>query len=694
VSNNPKHLSTVYPVSTTRVPRVFLSISAISKPDRSINDGAKYCERKLASYSIGIYERVFNTYRCNGEQSEENPKCGYHAYEYILDAATKHDSIWIVCNNVEQTLTLINFWDLMDAGLVTLPGVANKDGIPNLKRNCASGYVAIGGKVQMIVCRYKKCTIRIVGIANYGDTSLEDVFNSQGDTASAAYIKFGEDIDTYPSALEIQRAMGHWYKDFLLRWRNDDCGPWKMTSSQLAHVIYHRKFLKQKKTTARRKELDRLERSAVFGGRAEAYYLGDVCRFSSDIARYISNYIRSPHTLHTEKIYRLDISSMYPYIFSQYEIPGECVYHDECSDLNHIKLAVRTDYIIVAAVRLKTNTPEYPCRIHEHRADKSVVLNEEIVTQKRYVPSSVEYPVGEFDTILVGPELERAVRDNLVIKLYEYAAYKPSDEYMDFFQYVINQRMIAKISKDKPLEKLWKMIGNSFGGKLAQRNRGWTQAPPSTIVNRSWGEWTVHDMDTGITKKYRAIAGYPQIWKEDTYSPKGRPIVWAFVCSIGRYMMRSVREILPAHSVLQQDTDGLYVTADAIPILERYNLIQAGIPGGLRIVSEHKHIRFWGPRHYIVDDDFVMSGLSTGFTYVSKNMYLDKKRSSVTSGKNNEAPTSIPETTRTITLSCGIGEVRIDENGFVMPFSALTQTGWKSYADAPLAGLFRGIGDC
>lgn len=684
-----EYYSSVSPLKVTRIPKAFLSISCIGKPDRPIDENSGYYERVLRSFSIGEYQRTINMYSCRSEITMRETNDAYYAREYVNDIRKKYTSVWIVCDGLLRCLTLLSFWDLFDSGHITLPGLytgekVKKDDIKGIR-----GYVSIGGKTEIIVCKWGESTLRFVALSNYGDMTLADIFRSNDDELETISIRNGEDSINYPDVLDIQRNIGLWYRKMLIKWKNDDNGVWKSTAPQLSHTIYRKKFLKARLTTVRSPQLDRLERASLFGGRSDIWFSGDAKTWSNKKGLYLKGYKKSENVYNVSGITRLDISSMYPYIFSQYSIPGQCFWHETENADKEIGNAVKSGYIVIAAVRINTSIPEYPVRINEETTYKSTVLDQKVANFAIHKKNSVEYGIGEYDTVLIGPELERAYLDGHIVRCYEYACYLPSEEYMEFMQYLINKRYEYKLSKDKYAEDMYKLLGNSFGGKLAQKNCGWKEVKESICMPCNWGEWFEVDADSGEITKYRAIAGYPQFYSNEEYSPKGRPCVWSFVCAVGRYIMRSIRELLPPKSVLQQDTDGLYVTDDAVEILVKNGMLGQDGPGKLRMVSTHNHARFYDARHYIVDGIPVMSGLTTGFDTTDGERFKDTKEKGAFNRVDNNAPSSIATVIRSVSLHCQHSQNRNSQNGWLEPYRVNNKSSWVRYEDDPMATLFR-----
>lgn len=687
--NRTEYYSSVSPLSVTRIPKVFLSMACIGKPDRELTSSSQYYERVLRSYSIGEYQRTINMYSCRSEITQRDVSDGYYAREFINDVRKKHQSIWIICEGLLRCFTLLSMWELFDSKEITLPGLQSEANENDDKNTTAKGYVSIGGKTEIIVCKWGDCTIRVVSISNYGDMTLQDIFRSNDDELETISIRNGEDSANYPDILDIQRNVAYWYRKMLFKWKQDDNGVWKSTASQLSHSIYRRKFLKKRLTTVRSPQLDRLERASLFGGRSDIWYSGDVKTWSNRKGLYLPGYKKSEHTYNVESIYRLDISSMYPYVFSQYEVPGQCFWHETTNANDELKHAVKSEHIVIAAVRINTSIPEYPVRLCGETTYKTVSGNGRVANFAVHRKASVEYGVGEFDTVLISPELERAYEDGIIKHCYEYACYLKSSEYMDFMQYLINKRYEHRLNGDKYAEDMYKLLGNSFGGKLAQKNCGWSGINEPICVPFNWGEWFEVDADTDEITKYRAIAGYPQVFNKEEYSPKGRPSVWSYICSVGRYIMRSIRETLPQETILQQDTDGLYVTNEAIDILTANGLLGVIGPGRLRIVSKHNHIRFYDARHYIVDSVPVMSGLTAGFHVTDGDKYIDTKQKGITSVGDSGSPHKISTIIRTVSLHCQHLANRNIKNGFVQPFNINNKSQWMPFSADPLATLFR-----
>lgn len=209
------HLHTVSPLKMTRTPRTFLSMSVTGRKPDNLPEGVGFYERTLKSYSIGEYRKTINHYSNRSECNEKNAYDGYHAREYIDALCKHHQSIWIVSAGLQRSFTLLGIWELFDNGRITLPGIRNRYGVPVQSTTGVKGYIAIGGKTEIIVCRWGDCTIRAISTSNYGNASITEILESVGEDIEARCIPGGEDSNEYPDNLTMQRAIGRWYGTML-----------------------------------------------------------------------------------------------------------------------------------------------------------------------------------------------------------------------------------------------------------------------------------------------------------------------------------------------------------------------------------------------------------------------------------------------------------------------------------------------
>lgn len=368
-------------------------------------------------------------------------------------------------------------------------------------------------------------------------------------------------------------------------WKSLGAGPFPRTVPGGAMQFFRSRMTAKSIVVHHEEELYRLERAACHGGRASCWYYGSfVAPRRKDRLIGVRPDGLSDDIL-TGPIHRVDVRSMYPALLRDREYPVRRVKYSERWGVDDLQSLVRR-YGVVADVDLATDRDEYP-----HRTADRVI-----------------YPVGTFRSVLCGPELDRALAEGSVKRVWRAGCYEMGRPFATAAAELCELRQRYRDLGQTAWELLAKMLGNALAGKLAQNPRGWQELPGETHYPR-WDVWTCRNADTGSTRRFRCIAGRVFEYKDIGVGQGTLTACFAFLTSYGRTLMRSYRELCPSRSVISQDTDGLWLTSDALSALRSNGALPVH-PSTGELESEESPLEgYWlGPKHYCTSHGWTLAG--------------------------------------------------------------------------------------
>jgi hypothetical protein len=217
-----------------------------------------------------------------------------------------------------------------------------------------------------------------------------------------------------------------------------------------------------------------------------------------------------------------------------------------------------------------------------------------------------DYPVGTFQTVLAGPELEEAVKENAILEVGEANEYDLSSPLAAFALATYEMRCEAESRGDATSAALGKALGVALVGKLSQREVKWEEVIPD-YNDPFWGEWYGPTADGGITT-YRSVAGIVSRKVDVGLAAHAVPQIPIWVWSHGRNWLWQRMQVAGLASVLYADTDGLIVTSAGYARLRDAGCIRDSEWGELRHVSGPETCEVLGPKAVRIGDRIVQAG--------------------------------------------------------------------------------------
>lgn len=426
-------------------------------------------------------------------------------------------------------------------------------------------------------------------------------------------------------------------------WRDIDGGPWAYTVGGLS-LSFFRRRLKPKTVLSHSDDRAReLEERALFGGRATTWYYGTVGDYRTPGPDGTAGPPRSPYGAVPGPVELWDVSSMYPTILRDKDFPTKLLHHWPAPSVSFLG-ELLDQWCVIASVRLRTDRPEYPTRDGDR----------------------VSFPVGEFDAVLCGPELAFALKCGHVLSCYQAASYVRGRPWQTAADELIALRRDYDDRGDLAWGTFVKLLSNNFGGKMAQRKKGWARRP-GVPAEKDWGAWREVMPDGSLGPRYVALAGL--VWEVTDPSTPVRPLAaqFAYLTAHGRALMRDVRATLPPGRVVSQDTDGVWVLDPTEA--ERRRAVRFARRVGFRLRRDRRASagRWLGPRHYWTPDGWVLAGVSDPGRWVDGRSCEDRYSINPIHQSCNKPPSVVYDYRRRINLDQMPADGPIGADGWVSP---------------------------
>lgn len=522
-------------------------------------------------------------------------------WEWLRERSRSREPITVFAYGWHFAAQLLGFWSELDAGRfsLTLPvrQFIDEEGHPRTIPEWR-GMLAVDDKPFVVYAVGRKGTIKLVDVKNYFDVPLDKLAESF-DVRKQGYLS-----SAYGDTEEKQLL--HFETETILKcmtstidaWRSEERGNWQPTAARLAMSNYRHEFLKDHEIVIDNRWMD--SAGNIFSDREPCEELGDVCLTNRKMQRSAYYGGESSYWYRgfiEEPLYKLDVVSLYPHCMWLYNYPAETIR--------------RAKFGTDAASKL----PEEPGNCTAH-----VTVFGCGDLPMRGEDGRVHYPQGLFSTYLCGQELEYASVNRRIREVHEWEEYRCTNLFQRYVEYWFAIRRQAQDIGDSAGNALAKILMNSLYGKWASRKANWTidtelQAP------LRWGYFATPDRLNGKLIKLRAAAGCVQRntgfeERSDTF-----PAISAFVAAAGRVYMRRIRDLLPAHSCLLQQTDSLLVTGEGYDALCNSDFMAHDGHGSLRVADIYFWADIYGANHYLHSEGKTIAGLPEASDRVASNRW-------------------------------------------------------------------------
>lgn len=424
-----------------------------------------------------------------------------------------------------------------------------------------------------IKLRRGRMSITLVDTFNYWQFSVEAMgeqlglpklsinFNSCTDEQLFIYCK--RDVEVLAQYLI---SFIHFLRD------NQLCGLGLTLASQAFRSFRHR--LMQDEVILHNDERAlQLERDGYYGGRVEAFHIGE---------------------LSGESFYKLDVNSMYPYIMKESSFPVELVAYAEHIPLNLLAYHLRR-YYCLAEVELSI---KQPCYAYSNGI-------------------KLLFPIGEFTAVLHHVDLDKAYQRGEVRAVRRIALYKRGDVFTRYVKFFYALKLQAEAEGDKITRQQAKIFLNSLYGKFGQRE----------VVSKILP-------NTGV-KQYNRMSGYSETLRqtvevnylgeqlelrykggESCYSS---PVIAGAVTAYARAYLWDLIQACGTRNVFYVDTDSLIVNQEGYERITPY--LDISRLGYLKLEGVANNLIIYGAKDYQFGAEVKLKGIPKKARKLSDNLW-------------------------------------------------------------------------
>lgn len=503
-------------------------------------------------------------------------------WSWLLPRLHPKTSTWLFAHNVAFDLTIVDFWQLLEAGILTFhkpdrKAVTDEFGTEPAKQESGlyvdndpptiiGTYTAAGGH---LVC---------VDSLNYFPMALESLGSLLTVPKLARPSYAAPDVVWHrycDQDLEIlEKAITK-----LISWcRDNDYGKFRWTAAGIALAAYRHRLGNTTIDYDRPSDVMHLERNAYYGGRVEMIKTGHIdC-----------------------EVFELDIASMYPSVMIDNWFPCKL---DDTSETNPGGYADNVDprLYTAAEVLIETEKDTYPVRCRD----------------------GTYYCTGRFYTTLCGPDLQHAFKRGHIRAVVRWARYRMQKLFTEYVTHFWEKRAEYARVGDSFHEHLCKSMLNSLYGKFGQQSPRWEDCE-CDLDPWPWGQQTVHVQGTGEWLIYRSIAGHVQQRVQPTEHKNSFAAISAWVTAYARQRIRQLVDIAGNRNVFYVVNDALYVNRSGLLNLQLAGEVQHNQLGKLRQKRYGKDAHFWAANNYRIGDERVISGVQKKAKQVAEMVYQEQ----------------------------------------------------------------------
>lgn len=416
--------------------------------------------------------------------------------------------------------------------------------------------------------RREKTTIQMLDTLNWWRMPLAKI----GESIGLAKLKMppldasAEEWDEYAKRdVEVIRVAMHGWWKFLEAY---DLGGFASTLAAQALRSYRHRYMPAKILIDDDTQAIALARSALHGGRTEAFRLGKV----------------------RGRVHCVDVNSMYPAVMSRERFPARLVRVFKSPDDDELAEWC-VSHCVVALVDLETKRNRF-----------AHVLGDKLI-----------FPTGRFTEALTTPDLADALAHGEVRGCKWAAVYEAEYLFAAFVEEFYRLRMDAKSAGNESDSWRLKILMNSLYGKFAQRGERWEvigEAPTKDIQ-----QWAQIDFQTRKVRYFRSLSGALQERIREGEAHDSHPAIAAHVTAYGRALLYKFLQDAGKEVCWYVDTDSLYVNDDG------FNRLRADLDdkrlGALKHESTYDGMTIFGAKDYIIGGRKVTKGVRANATWVT-----------------------------------------------------------------------------
>jgi len=469
-------------------------------------------------------------------------------YNYVLDLMKTINNIIIFAHNT-------------DFDIKVLGGISRF-----VKNGFDVNNFYIKGKTFILILKKKNKTICIYDTMNYVPMSLKAIGQSIGIKKMDIDFKTCSDNELSIYCKNDVYIIYSFIKKLIMFLESYELSKLKPTVSSLALNIFRHKFYNKKNNPIYihgwNKAIE-LERMSYRGGISDCLKVGEHFK---------------------EKIFKLDINSMYAFIMKNQQIPVKLLYYRDittCKSSLLFKLynKHKKQKLIIAR-----------CKIFLPKKYAYILVKTEINKEKKSMFLS-----GTFNVTLTSLELDFVYKYGKIIEIYNLAIYEKSIIFKEYVEFFYQKRIEFDKVNNKAYKLFCKTLLNSLYGKFGQIQTLYSEKPSEiesyssrliidTITDRSYLEMTLGN------KIF-------EVEETDKNSFDSFVAISSFITSYARMYLIKLLLSAKRENVYYIDTDSLFVNQKGYDNLKSY--IDNKKLGLLKLEETSNDTSIYRPKYYI-----------------------------------------------------------------------------------------------
>lgn len=417
---------------------------------------------------------------------------------------------------------------------------------------------------------------------------------------------------------DVEIMIAAWRKLFRFLHEND-LGNFSKTIASQAFAAYRHRFMKTPIHIHTNEYAIGMERASYHGGRTEAYYIGNAPK---------------------QEYFMLDVNSMYPSVMKENEYPVQISRIYKNISMQTAKMYLRA-FAMTARCLVKTDEPVFPVK-----QDAKLI-----------------FPTGIFETVLTTREIEYAIKNNMLRKIYSAVLYQKGNIFSEYVDYFYNLRLKYKNENDESFSYLCKLFLNSLYGKFGQRNEQYAKI--GNNPNTPNGLFRYFDMKKDSYVTERRMNG---IIEESIGVIEGHDsfvAIAAHITADARMKLWGLIKECRMRNIFYCDTDSLIVNSIGYKRLAKYigfHLGQLSIKEQSDILSIH------GAKDYTFGCETVLKGIRKDALQIDDSTYEQVRFEGIAGAMRNMRTDKMIISNVRKHLSRNYDKGTILKNGRVVPF--------------------------
>lgn len=492
------------------------------------------------------------------DRMERTLRRPYDLLEWLRSTGAHDRTTWVFAYNLGYSLTLCGLWDML--------------GTPQLD------YVfgVLEDPPTILLTRSGRRFTRWVDVLNYWRVPLREIRGHIPEADLSPPSGASVDADHHFVVRRRLRVVENLLCRMIEILKETGICGLQSTAASTAWGAFRRSFMTKDIFIHGNKDAINLERSALAGGRPQAFRTG---------------WVKEPTVA-------LDVNSLYPHVMASEPQPSKLVrfqYHATPKELGE----ALQGFHCVAEVAL----------LCPPSGRDSITALRDAAPGRQDV-----YYLG-------GRELSRARSCYGVAAVGWLARYEMCDLFSAYVRDLYPRKVEAKEKGDFAECLFWKMLLNGLAGKFAQKKRGWIDAKETPCPDY-WGYFWSGDLRSRTRQRCRAIAGTCQRLEEGGEVRHSFPAITASICGSARCELTLHVQSAQEASVWYTDTDCLHTDMGGFARLRSAGSVHPTSLGKLKEIARGQDSFYWGPKQYRVGDYWVSNVVSADAEEVTRGTYL------------------------------------------------------------------------